>query len=49
MSSIPNSYCGESDKDLHQKRFLEAFAASCSIQKAVRWHHRNESDHDRQH
>ena len=30
-------YCGESDKDLHQKRFLEAFEVSCSIQKAARW------------
>src|ERR1022692_2427202 len=37
MSSTPTRYCGESDKDLHQKRFLEAFEVSCSIQKAARW------------
>jgi len=37
MSSTPMRYCGESDKDLHQKRFLEAFEVSCSIQKAARW------------
>jgi transposase len=37
MSFTPNHYCGESDKDLHQKRFLEAFEVSCSIQKAARW------------
>ena len=30
-------YYVESDKDLHQKRFLEAFEVSCSIQKAARW------------
>ena len=37
MSSTPMRYCGESDKDLHQKRFLECFEVSCSIQKAARW------------
>jgi hypothetical protein len=35
MLSTPERYCGESDKDLHQKRFLEAFEVSCSIQKAA--------------
>src|ERR1035438_4189978 len=37
MSSTPMRYYVESDKDLHQKRFLEAFEVSCSIQKAARW------------
>ena len=29
-------YGGQSDKDLHQTRFLAAFAVSCSVQKAAR-------------
>jgi len=30
-------HIGQSDKDLHQTRFLAAFAESCSVQKAARW------------
>jgi hypothetical protein len=35
--STRKRYGGQSDKDLHQKQFLEAFAVSCSIQKAARY------------
>jgi hypothetical protein len=37
MSSTRKRYGGQSDKDLHQTRFLEAFAVSCSVQNAARW------------
>lgn len=37
MPSTRKRHGGESDKDLHQKKFLEAFAVSCSVQKAARW------------
>ena len=37
MSSTPKRYGGQSDKDLHQQRFLAAFAVSCSVEKAARW------------
>jgi hypothetical protein len=37
MLSTRKRHDGESDKDLHQKQFLEAFAVSCSVQKAARW------------
>jgi len=37
MSSSRKRYVGHSDKNLHQRRFLEAFAVCCSVQKAARW------------
>jgi hypothetical protein len=37
MASTRKRHGGESDKDLHQKQFLEAFTVSCSVQKAARW------------
>jgi len=37
MPSTRNRHGGRSDKDLHQMRFLAAFAESCSIQKAAKW------------
>jgi hypothetical protein len=37
MESTRKRYGGQSDKDLHQNQFLEAFAVSCSVQKAARW------------
>ncbi|HTR37147.1 MAG TPA: hypothetical protein VMH80_14680 [Bryobacteraceae bacterium] len=37
MSSSRKRYSGHSDKNLHQRQFLEAFAVCCSVQKAARW------------
>lgn len=37
MSSRRRRYVGQSDKNLHQRRFLEAFAVCSSVQKAARW------------
>ena len=37
MPSTSKRYGGQSDKDLHQKLFLESFERSCSVQKAAKW------------